>query len=128
MIVDEYGSLEKSTDVANLLFDQFNIYMETNGCDASFLNGNNKQNERNIHNMFISGLIYSDGHENKWSCAADILAEFHRWKLHSSLDNTSTYFSWYGQNPSIHELKTFGCDIYPITSSPKILYDITQEG
>ena len=32
--VDEYGALENSTDVTNLLFDDFNIYMETTGGDT----------------------------------------------------------------------------------------------
>ena len=33
----------------------------------------------------------------------------------------------YGKNPSINDLRTFGCDIYPNTSTPKNLYDITQD-
>ena len=36
-------------------------------------------------------------------------------------------FSWYGKNPSIHELRTFVLYIYPITSSPKKLDKRTQE-
>ena len=39
--VDEDGSLANSIDVANLLVDDFIISMETNGGDASCLNGNN---------------------------------------------------------------------------------------
>ena len=39
--VYEYGTLEKSTDLTNLLVDDFIISMETNGGDASCLNGNN---------------------------------------------------------------------------------------
>ena len=48
--------------------------------------------------------------------------------MHSALENISSHFAWYGKKPSIHELRTFGCDIYPITSSPKKLDDRTQEG
>ena len=77
--------------------------------------------------MLRSGLIGFNQHTNKWYCAADTSLKFHRFKLHSALDNSSPHFVWYGQNPSIRELRTFGCDIYPITSSPKILYDRTQE-
>ena len=39
--------------------------------------------------------------------------------MHSALDNTAPHFVWYGQKPSIHELRTFVCDIYPVTSFPK---------
>ena len=64
----------------------------------------------------------------KWWYATETSIELYRCKLHSELDNTSPKFSWYGKNTSIHELKTFGCDIYPITSSPKKLDDRTQKG
>ena len=75
--------------------------------------------------MIISGLLNNNQHANKFCCEAEASAEVHRCKLHCVLDNTSPHFSWYGQNPSIHKLRTFGCDIYPITSSPKKLYDRT---
>ena len=39
--VDEDGVLEKSTYINNLLVDDFSMSMETNGGDASWLNGNN---------------------------------------------------------------------------------------
>ena len=72
--------------------------------------------------MVIVGLLYSNKHTNKWYFAAEISVEVHICKLHSALDKTSPHFSWYGQNPSVHELRTFGCNIYPIISSPKTLY------
>ena len=39
--VDEYGSLENSIDVTNLLVDELKISMETNGGDAYWINGKN---------------------------------------------------------------------------------------
>ena len=39
--VDEYGALENSTDITNLLVDALKISMETTGGDASFINVNN---------------------------------------------------------------------------------------
>ena len=39
--VDEDGALVISTEVTNLLVDDFIIYMENTGGDASWLNGNN---------------------------------------------------------------------------------------
>ena len=78
--------------------------------------------------MVISGLIYSAKHANEWCCTAETSSEFHRCKIQSVLDNTSPNFAWYGQNPIINELRTFGCDLYPITSSPEKLDDRTQEG
>ena len=58
--VDEYGALEKSTDVTNLLVDDFNISMETTGGDSLWLNGNNERHNRSIHNMVRAGLLESN--------------------------------------------------------------------
>ena len=54
------------------MVDDFSISMETNGFDASWLNGKNEKHNRSIHNMVISGLIGSNQHENKFCCAAEI--------------------------------------------------------
>ena len=78
--------------------------------------------------MVIASLIDSNQHAKKWLCASETSEEFHRCIIHSGLDNTSPHFAWYVKKPSIHKIITFGCDIYPITSSTKKLYDITQEG
>ena len=64
--VDEDGFLASSTDVTNLLVDEFNISMETTGGDSSYSNGNNQRQNKIIHNMVREGLIYSDQHKNKW--------------------------------------------------------------
>ena len=77
--------------------------------------------------MIIAALLDSNQHENKWCCAAEISADIHICSLHSALDNISHQFVWYGKKPSIHELRTFEYDIYPITSSPKKLNNRTQE-
>ena len=69
-----------------------------------------------------AGLFDSKQHVNKWFCESYTSEKVHRWKLYIALDNTSLHFAWYGQNPSIHELRTFWCDIYPITSCHKNLY------
>ena len=61
-------------------------------------------------------------------CAAEASADVHRFKINNGLDNNSPHFVWYGKKPSIHELRKFGCDIYPITSSTKKLDGITKEG
>ena len=78
--------------------------------------------------MVRAGLIDSNKNANKWCCASETLAEFHRWKLHSELENIPPHFAWYGQNNSIHELREFGWYIYPITPSPKNVDYRTQEG
>ena len=100
--------------------------METTGGDASWINVNNEGHNRSIHNMVRAGLLDNIQHAKKQCCSEETSEEAHRYKIHSALDNTSPQFSWYGQNPSIHELRTFGGDIHPITSSPKKLDDITQ--
>ena len=41
MIVDEDGDMEKSTDVTEILVDEFNIALETSGGDSSCLNRKN---------------------------------------------------------------------------------------
>ena len=128
MIVDEDLPQEKSTDVTDFLVDEFNISLKTTSGDASCLNGNNESHNRSIHNMVISDLLGINQHENKWCCEAEIPAELYRCNMHSSLDNTSPQFVLYGNKPIMNELKNFGCDIYPITFSPKTLYDRKQEG
>ena len=100
--------------------------MENTGEDASWINGNNERHNRSIQNMVISGLIDSDQHANKWCCTAETSSEVHRCKLRSVLENTLSHFEWYGQNPIIHEIRKFVCDIYPITSYPKRLDYRTQ--
>ena len=62
VIFDEDGALSKSTDVTNLLVDDFSIYMETTGDGASWLNGNNERHNRIIHTIVIAGLIDSKQH------------------------------------------------------------------
>ena len=63
-----YGALENSTDVTNLIVDDFNTSMETNGGDASWLNRNNERHKISIHNMVGAGLMKSNQHEKKWCC------------------------------------------------------------
>ena len=77
--------------------------------------------------MVRAGLIDSDQHE-KIFCIEETSAEVHICIIHSALDNISPHFVCYFKKPSIHELRNFGCDIYPITSYPKIFYDRTQKG
>ena len=74
MIVDEYGALEKSTDVTNILVDDFNISMETTGGDSSCLDEKNERHNRSIHNMVIEILLDSNQHGKKFPCAADTSA------------------------------------------------------
>ena len=118
MRVDKGGVLEKSTDVTNLLADDFSTAIETTVSDASCLNGNNEQHNIIINNIGRTGILDSNQHK-KWCFSAETPAEVHRFKLQSTLDNNSPHFSWYGKNTSINELRTFGCYIYSITSLNK---------
>ena len=43
--------------------------METTGGDASWLNGENKEHNRNIQNMVISGLLDSNQHIKMVLCS-----------------------------------------------------------
>ena len=88
--------------------------METTVGDASWLNVKNEIHNRSIHNMERSGLLDSNQHGNKLFFEAETSAEVHRCIIHSALDYISPHFTFYGKNPSIHELRTFGFDIYPI--------------
>ena len=101
--------------------------METTGGDTYWINGKNKEQNRSIHNMVKVGITDSNQHENKWFCAAETSAEVHIYRIDSALDNIPPHFAWYSKNPSIHEIKSCGCDKYPITPYPKKLDDRTQE-
>ena len=59
------GASGNSTDVTNLLVDNFSIVTETGGGD-SCINGNNKRHNRSIRNMVKAVLIDSNQHETKW--------------------------------------------------------------
>ena len=61
--------------------------------------------------MVISYLLDINQHEKKLCCAVETSEEVHIYKLHIALDNTSPHVAWHGKNPSIHEFRTFGCDI-----------------
>ena len=63
MRVDEDVNLEKSTDVTNLLVDNFNIYMENTGGDVSWPNKKNERHNIIIHNIVRAGLLDSSQHE-----------------------------------------------------------------
>ena len=93
--------------------------METTGGDVYWINGKNERHNIRIHNMIKEGLFNSNQQAIKWLCAEETSAEVHRCKIHSALDNTSPKFACYGKKPSINEHRTFGCNIYPIKSSPK---------
>ena len=51
----------------------------------------------------------------------------HRRQLQSALYNNSPHFAWYDKKTSIQEIGNFVCDIHPVSSSTKKLYDRTQE-
>ena len=78
-------NLANSTDVTNLLVDEFKISMETTSGDASLLDENNERQKISIQNMLRAYILDSNQTENKWCCAARISAEVHRCKIHSSL-------------------------------------------
>ena len=56
MRVDEYGNSEKPEYVTNLIVVKFTIIMEITSEDASWINGNNEQHNRIMHNMVIADL------------------------------------------------------------------------
>ena len=62
MRVDKDGALSKSTDVTNLLVDDFSISIKTSGGGVAWLNKKNERRNKNIYNMFIAGLLDSNQH------------------------------------------------------------------
>ena len=96
--------------------------MEITGVDESWINRKNKRHNRSIQNMVRASIIDSNNHENKLCCAAETSAYVHICRMKSDMDNIPPYSTWYGKKPSIHEVRTFGFDIYPIKSSPKKLH------
>ena len=66
MRVYEYGVLENSTDVTNLLVDELNVSMETTGGDTLWINGNNVRHNISIHNMVRSVILDINQPEKKW--------------------------------------------------------------
>ena len=95
IIVDEDDTLEKPSDVTDILVDKFNIALDTTGGDASWLNGKNKLHNRIIYKMVISCLIVSNQNENKWCCASETYAEVDSSKIHSVMGNTLLFLVWW---------------------------------
>ena len=58
--------MENSTDITNLIIDEFEVSMETPGGDTSWINGNNERHNKSIQNMVMAGLLDSNKHENKF--------------------------------------------------------------
>ena len=76
--------------------------------------------------MVISDLLVINQHENKWCCASETSTEVYIFKINSALENELPLFAWHGKFNIIHELRSFGCDIYTITPNPKKLYNRTK--
>ena len=79
--------------------------METTGGYSYWLNVKNERHNISIQNMVKAVLIYSNQRSKIFFCASDTSAESHRCKIHNGLYNRLPNFSWYGKNPSIHELR-----------------------
>ena len=69
--------MENSTDITNLIIEEFKISMETTSCDASCINGKDERHNRSIYNMVRSGLMDNNQHTNKWCCAEETPSEVH---------------------------------------------------
>ena len=63
--VNGNGDLENSTDVSNLIVDDFIISTRNAGGDASWFNRKNKRHNRSIHTMVREGIIESNQQEKK---------------------------------------------------------------
>ena len=55
--------MEKSTDVTNLLIEEFNISMETTVGGASWINGKNERHNISIQNMVRADLLEINQHK-----------------------------------------------------------------
>ena len=75
VIFDEYGALANSKHVTNLLVDDFNMSIENNGSNESYINGKIERHNRSINNMVRAGIIGSNKNGKKWCCAAETSAE-----------------------------------------------------
>ena len=94
--------------------------MSNTGIYSSWYNVKDKLHHISIYNMVRLTLIEINKSE-KLCCAAETAAEVFGLKLNISINNVSHYFSWYGLKPSILELHSFGCSIYPIIIQPNRL-------
>ena len=55
-------------------------------------------------------LVLVDRNQHKkWCCVAETSADVHICKIYSALEKVSPRFSWYGQRPTIYQLKACGC-------------------
>ena len=71
--------------------------METTGFGAFCINVNNEGHHRIIHNMVISGLLYSNQHEKNYF----VQQQFCRYKIDSVLEKIFPHLAWYDNKPII---------------------------
>lgn len=110
--VDEDGALANSAEFTNLLTEKFHINMKTTGGYNSWLNGKDERTHQTIKNLVFAALLDSNHKMDKLFCASESAATVYNATLHSAL-NISPYEAFTGKKYNIHDLRVFGCDIYP---------------
>lgn len=116
--VDEDGALANSAEFTNLLTEKYHINMKTTGGYTSWLNGKDEKTHDTIKNFISAALLDSNHKMDKWCCAAQAAATVYNATWHSAIEKSPTE-AFTGKKKSIHDLRCFGCDIYPLDHTQK---------
>ena len=114
--VDEDGSLAKSSDFCQLLF-QLGITLQTTGGYSSDLNGNVEILNKSVKRMSGS-LLANSGLPFIYWCYAVVHAAALLNYLSLNHDKSKTAFeAWYGTKPHWDNFRIFGGDVYVVNDS-----------
>ena len=104
---DQGGKLAKSDKFRHMLQHEFQYIVEPTGSDCPSQNGAAKINNDKL-TVKARTLLYGSGLPAKfWSAALLHSAYLHNRLVHSSTKLTP-YEAWYGRQPDVSNLKTFG--------------------
>jgi hypothetical protein len=107
ILTDQGGELARSGAFCNLMLDDFGYVVEPTGADSPSQNGSAEMYNNTLA-VRVRTLLHGSGLPAKfWSAALVHAVYLHNRPVHSDI-NTTPYKTWYGQNPDLTYLKTFG--------------------
>jgi hypothetical protein len=104
---DQGGEIAQSSALRNMMLDKFKYVMEPTSADSLFQNGG-MEIYSNTQAVNVQTLLYGSRLPVKfWSAALLHAVYLHNQLVHSAINKTPCK-AWYGCNPDVTHLKTFG--------------------
>jgi len=104
---DQGGELARSASFRDMMLRDFNYVVEPTGADSPSQNGG-AEIYNNTLGVKVRTLLYGSGLSAKFWSAALLHAVYLHNRLVHSATNKTPYEGWYGRQPDVAHLKTFG--------------------